>query len=56
MNTKNEKQKVNLKAIVNPKIKGYGNDPAFVKRANESKQFLDKHGFPEVFQRRPGNT
>jgi hypothetical protein len=26
---------------------GYSNDPYFVKKAEESKAFLEKHGFPE---------
>ncbi len=28
------------------KVKDYGNDPFFVKKAEESKAFLEKHGFP----------
>ena len=29
------------------KTMDYGNDPFFVKKAEESKAFLDKHGFPK---------
>jgi hypothetical protein len=29
------------------KVKDYGNDPFFVKKAEESKEFLEKHGFPK---------
>ncbi|MES1159974.1 MAG: hypothetical protein ABUM51_04395 [Bacteroidota bacterium] len=29
------------------KVKNYGTDPFFVKKAADSKTFLDKHGFPE---------
>ena len=29
------------------KVKDYGNDPFFVKKAEESKTFLEKHGFPK---------
>ena len=29
------------------KVKDYGTDPFFVKKAADSKTFLDKHGFPE---------
>jgi len=29
------------------KVKDYGTDPFFVKKAANSKAFLDKHGFPE---------
>jgi hypothetical protein len=52
----NKKQKGGSKPIVNPKVKDYGNDPFFVKKANESKQFLEKHGFPKAFQRRSGSV
>ncbi|TCS85815.1 hypothetical protein EDD80_11013 [Anseongella ginsenosidimutans] len=31
----------------NKKVKDYGNDPYFVKKAADSKIFLEKHGFPE---------
>jgi hypothetical protein len=29
-----------------PKVKDYGNDPFFVKKAEESKTFLGSNGFP----------
>jgi hypothetical protein len=29
------------------KVKDYGNDPFFVKKAEESRTFLEKHGFPK---------
>jgi hypothetical protein len=29
------------------KVNDYGNDPFFVKKAEESKAFLEKHGFPK---------
>ncbi|WP_262710547.1 hypothetical protein [Dinghuibacter silviterrae] len=29
------------------KAKGYGNDPFFVKKAEDSKAFLEKYGFPK---------
>jgi len=29
------------------KVKDYGNDPFFVKKAEESKTFLEQHGFPQ---------
>lgn len=42
-----------MKNLVNKKVKtqpnhvrDYGNDPYFVKKANKSKAFLEKHGFP----------
>ena len=45
-----ELQKATLeksKAKVSDKVKDYGNDPFFVKKAKESKEFLQKHGFPK---------
>ena len=36
-----------VKAKNNRKVKDYGNDPFFVKKAEESKAFLEKHGFPK---------
>jgi hypothetical protein len=35
------------KAKVSNKVKDYGNDPFFVKKAKESREFLQKHGFPQ---------
>ena len=35
------------KAVISNKVKDYGNDPFFVKKANQSKEFLEKHGFPK---------
>lgn len=35
------------KAKVSDKVKGYGDDPFFTKKAKESKEFLQKHGFPK---------
>ena len=29
------------------KVKDYSDDPFFVKKAEESKAFLEKHGFPK---------
>ncbi|HMI65862.1 MAG TPA: hypothetical protein VK517_07510 [Cyclobacteriaceae bacterium] len=41
------KRKAKANAIVSDKVKDYGNDPYFVKKAKESKAFLEKHGFPK---------
>jgi hypothetical protein len=41
------KKTTKAKAIANRKVKDYGNDPFFVKKAKESKAFLEKHGFPK---------
>ncbi len=45
-------QKGSSKAIVNSSVRDYGNEPFFVKKANDSKEFLQKHGLPKAFQRR----
>jgi len=38
---------------VNSSVKDYGNEPYFVKKANNSKAFLDSHGFPkDLLQKR----
>lgn len=34
------------KAIVSKKVRDYGNEPFFVKKADASKVSLDKYGFP----------
>ena len=46
-NNKQATRKKNAKSIVSKKVKDYGNDPFFVKKANESQKFLEKHGFPD---------
>ncbi|MFT4152407.1 hypothetical protein [Parafilimonas sp.] len=38
---------VKVNAKVSDKVGDYGNDPFFVKKADDSKKFLEKHGFPE---------
>lgn len=38
--------KKTTKATVTKKVPDYGNDPFFVKKAQESQVFLEKHGFP----------
>jgi hypothetical protein len=35
------------KAKVSKKVKDFGNDPFFVEKAKEYKEFLQKHGFPK---------
>lgn len=44
---KKKENKNTSATIVSDKVKDYGNDPYFVKKADESKAFLEKHGFPE---------
>jgi len=37
-------------------VRDYGNDPYFVKKANKSKVFLEKNGFPkEILDKRKNN-
>jgi hypothetical protein len=35
-------------AHISDKVKDYGSDPFFIKKAKESKEFLEKHGFPKA--------
>lgn len=35
------------KANVSDRVRDYGTDPFFVKKAKESREFLEKHGFPK---------
>ena len=35
------------KAGILHKVKDYGKDPFFVKKTKQSKEFLEKHGFPK---------
>lgn len=48
MKTKIKTQKkIRPASLQASKMMDYGNDPFFVKKANDSKKFLDKHGFPK---------
>ncbi len=51
-NENKHRQKGSSKAVVNSTVRDYGNEQFFVKKANESKQFLEKHGFPQAFHKR----
>jgi hypothetical protein len=42
----NDQKKIG-NAIISNDVKDYGNDPFFIKKANDSQKFLEKHGFPE---------
>ena len=44
---KKQAKKKPTKARNSRKVKDYGNDPFFVKKAEESKTFLEKNGFPK---------
>jgi len=35
--------------VVDPNMKDFGNDPFFLKKAEEAKEFLRKYGVPEGF-------
>lgn len=46
----NEKKKGVKKignAIISDKVRDYGNDPFVLKKAEQSREFLEKHGFPK---------
>jgi hypothetical protein len=43
-----ESKRITTTSKATKRLKGYGNDPFFVKKANESKEFLEKHGFYEA--------
>ena len=47
-NNKNNAQRT-TRAIISNDVRDYGNDPFVLKKAKESKEFLEKHGFPEDF-------
>jgi hypothetical protein len=48
-----KKQKKLGNTTISDKIKDYGNEPFFIKKAKESKEFLEKHGFPkELLEKR----
>jgi len=37
----------------NSVVRDYGNDPYFVKKADDSQKFLEKHGFPkDIYSRK----
>ena len=44
-----KKVRARIKAAKNQKIRDFGNDPFFVKKAKESKAFFEKSGFPKEF-------
>jgi hypothetical protein len=41
------KRSTKPKSSTNRKVKDFGNDPFFLKKAKESKTFLEKNGFPK---------
>jgi len=51
-NTINKASKSKLQ--VDNNVKDYGNQPFFINKANQSKAFLDKHGFPKDLLKKKG--
>lgn len=41
------KKKKRKSVVGSDKVKSYGNDPFVIKKAKDSKIFLEKHGFPK---------
>lgn len=41
------KKTISRSVVISDKVKDHGNDPFFVKKAKDSKAFLEKHGFPK---------
>jgi hypothetical protein len=46
-NKRPNRTKKSEKSVVSKKVRDYGNEPLFIKKANESQAFLEKNGFPE---------
>lgn len=46
-----KKQKKSRVAVVK-KMRDYSNEPAFKKKDEEAKAFLEKHGLPEAFTKK----
>ena len=41
------------RAIISDKVPSYANDPFVIKKTQQSKEFLEKHGFPkELLEKR----
>ena len=36
-------------ANINSNVRDYGSEPFFISKADDSKEFLEKHGFPRAF-------
>ncbi len=45
--TKKQVRKKTTRVIVSKNVKDYGNEPFFIKKAEESKGFLEKHPIPK---------
>lgn len=47
LNRTNKTLQLKPKLKITNKVKDYGNDPYFIKKAKESKKFLEENGFPK---------
>ncbi len=56
MSTRKKEQQPKIKGTISKDVKDYGNDPYFVKKADDSQAFLEKHGFPEEILKRHGKN
>lgn len=45
--TKKHGSKKTFRVLVSKQVKDYGNEPFFIKKATESKEFLEKHPIPK---------
>jgi len=52
--SKKNKKTTNKKihGIIDPSVRNYGNDPYFVKKANEMKELIEKVGLPKEFYKK----
>ena len=54
MTIKEFNEKWGIKAIIVDELPDYGNDPYFVKKAEEAKAFLEENGLPEEYVEKYG--
>jgi hypothetical protein len=56
MTKEKHSQKLHSNATISSNVRDYGSEPFFVKKADDSKKFLEKHGFPKAFLKRSGKS
>ena len=49
MPTSSNDKKLPKEVIVSKEVRGYGNEPFFVQKADASKKVIEKYGLPEHF-------
>jgi hypothetical protein len=49
-------QKLRSNATISSSVRDYGREPFFIKKADDSKKFLEEHGFPKAFLTRSGKA